>query len=92
VELRGRDVELGKAETPPSGHLRLSREAFDKLSRDWPSAELAGGRFVEVGLYSSESGERTRRIIRVHPLRAWLDETLPSALPPLSRELDGDAG
>jgi tetratricopeptide (TPR) repeat protein len=92
VELRVRDVELGEDRTPPSGHLRMSREAFDGLSRDWPSAELAVGRFVEVGLYSNESGERTRRVIRVHPLRAWLDETLPSALPPLSHELDGDDG
>jgi tetratricopeptide (TPR) repeat protein len=81
VELRVRDVEVGELDPPPSGRVRMDRATFDALNRDGPSVDLAPGRFIEVGLYSQEDGSDVRRLIRVHALRAWVDETLPAPFP-----------
>jgi hypothetical protein len=71
----------------------MALERFDVLSRDWPSSELSAGRFVEVGLYADDDGVQTIQMVRVHPERAWEDETLPPEAAPGDRYwLAGTAG
>lgn len=85
VELRVRDIALGADEPPRAATLRMDREKFDTLSRDWPSSDLTPGRFVEIGLYSDDDGQDSRRLVRVHAEREWRDETLPAMLASGSR-------
>lgn len=93
IEIRVRDVPIGSEETPPTASVRMALERFDVLSRDWPSSELSAGRFVEVGLYADDDGDQTIQMVRVHPERAWEDETLPPEAAPGDRYwLAGTAG
>jgi hypothetical protein len=77
IELRVRDVDLASQADPPVASMSMSIAAFDHLSRDEPAAELQPGRFIEVGLYSDEAGDRVQRLLRVHAEREWSDDTLP---------------
>ena len=77
IELRVRDVNLASQADPPVASMSMSIAAFDHLSRDEPAAELQPGRFIEVGLYSDEAGDRVQRLLRVHAEREWSDDTLP---------------
>lgn len=85
IELRVRDVQIGRDDPPPTASLRMPLERFDALSRDWSSSALSAGRFVEVGLYADDAGDQTIQTVRVHPEHAWEDETLPPAPAPGNR-------
>ncbi|MGI8730922.1 MAG: hypothetical protein ACR2LK_13225 [Solirubrobacteraceae bacterium] len=65
VELRVADMKMG-GESPRYARSRISLEDFDEWSRDQTIAELAPGRFVEIGLYSAEDGSDATRLLRVH--------------------------
>ncbi len=87
IELRVRKIDLAESEDPPIASLRMSIAKFDGLSRDEPAAELAPGRFIEVGLYSDEKGGQVQQLIRVHAEREWSDDTLPQQVGPGDRYL-----
>jgi tetratricopeptide (TPR) repeat protein len=65
VELRVADVTPG-APAPRYGRTRVDVADFNRWSRDDDISALSVGRFVEIGLYSTEDGQQPTRLLRVH--------------------------
>ncbi len=86
LHLRVATVELGKDSRPALGTSEMTFADFDKMSRDQPAAELAAGRFVEIGVFARGKAG-TKQYARVHPEGAWAPHELPPVFPDPARYL-----
>ena len=83
LELRVARITRG-ATAPEIGALSLEFSRFDRMCLDGEAADLAAGRFVELGKYA-KAGKKAELVARVHPAGAWDTRDLPPLFPDPTR-------